>query len=216
MRMPFDGRVRLTSPYGKRELVGTSGQHQGIDLVALDDPTVLSPVAGVVAAAEWIVDKTNPNWMWGNHVILAGDDGRVYFFFHLAERSVERFDRITVGQPLGRMGNTGYSFGAHLHFEVRLGDAATPIDPTPLLGIENREGLCVVTEPADAAPGGDNPSDWAADATAWAKQNGIFLSDGDGNYRWTAPITREEVAVVLKRLDALLRAGDANERKETL
>ena len=44
---------------------------------------------------------------------------------------------------------------------------------------------------------GDNPSGWAEDATRWAKQQGIFNGDGQGNYGWQVPITREAVAVIL-------------------
>ena len=44
---------------------------------------------------------------------------------------------------------------------------------------------------------GDNPSKWAAEATEWAKKMGIFNGDGNGNYGWQQPITREAVAVIL-------------------
>ncbi len=44
---------------------------------------------------------------------------------------------------------------------------------------------------------GDNPSDWAREATEWAKANGIINGDGLGNYGWQQPITREAFAVIL-------------------
>ena len=44
---------------------------------------------------------------------------------------------------------------------------------------------------------GDKPSKWAAEATEWAKRMGIFNGDGEGNYGWQQPITREAVAVIL-------------------
>ena len=44
---------------------------------------------------------------------------------------------------------------------------------------------------------GDKPSDWAEDATSWAKAAGVFNGDGAGNYGWQQPITREAVAVIL-------------------
>lgn len=44
---------------------------------------------------------------------------------------------------------------------------------------------------------GDKPSKWAAEATEWAKKMGIFNGDGNGNYGWQQPITREAVAVIL-------------------
>ena len=46
---------------------------------------------------------------------------------------------------------------------------------------------------------GDQPSDWARDATRWAKENGIFAGDENGNFGWQQPITREALAVILQR-----------------
>ena len=46
---------------------------------------------------------------------------------------------------------------------------------------------------------GDRPSDWAAEATSWAKAQGIFTGDEAGNYGWQQPITREAVAEILYR-----------------
>ncbi len=48
------------------------------------------------------------------------------------------------------------------------------------------------------SPGtGDNPSEWAREATEWAKAHGIFNGDGKGNYDWQKPITREAVAQIM-------------------
>lgn len=44
---------------------------------------------------------------------------------------------------------------------------------------------------------GDVPSPWARTAAEWAKIQGIFNGDGQGNYGWQQPITREAVAVIL-------------------
>lgn len=44
---------------------------------------------------------------------------------------------------------------------------------------------------------GDAPSDWAREATEWAKQNGVFTGDSAGNFGWQQPITREAAAKLL-------------------
>ena len=44
---------------------------------------------------------------------------------------------------------------------------------------------------------GDAPSDWAREATEWAKQNGVFTVDSAGNFGWQQPITREAAAKLL-------------------
>ena len=51
---------------------------------------------------------------------------------------------------------------------------------------------------------GDQPSTWAKEATDWAKEKGIFAGDGEGNYGWQQPITREALAQVLQRLEQLI------------
>jgi hypothetical protein len=50
---------------------------------------------------------------------------------------------------------------------------------------------------AEAAGTGDNPTEWAKEATEWCKAQGIFNGDGQGNYDWQKPITREAVAQIM-------------------
>jgi N-acetylmuramoyl-L-alanine amidase CwlA len=48
---------------------------------------------------------------------------------------------------------------------------------------------------------GDNPATWAKEAAEWAKAQGIFGGDGNGNYGWQKPMTREQLAAVLYRME---------------
>ena len=50
---------------------------------------------------------------------------------------------------------------------------------------------------------GDHPSDCAAEAASWAKQMGLIQGDGEGNFGWQQPITREALAVMLRRFSQL-------------
>ena len=50
---------------------------------------------------------------------------------------------------------------------------------------------------------GDHPSDWAIEAADWAKQTGLAVGDGEGNFGWQQPITREALAVMLHRFSQL-------------
>lgn len=52
---------------------------------------------------------------------------------------------------------------------------------------------------------GDRPSAWAKDATDWAKATGVFNGDGNGNYGWQVPITREQLAQVLYNFTRMLK-----------
>ena len=50
---------------------------------------------------------------------------------------------------------------------------------------------------------GDYPSDWAREATQWAKQTGVFTGDSAGNFGWQQPVTREAVAKLLYEYDQM-------------
>ena len=72
---------------------------------------------------------------------MDGNDNRKYYYCHLAAGSlrVRAGQRVQAGTALGTMGNTGYSFGAHTHFEVR-NAYGTPIDPAGYAGVRNAVG----------------------------------------------------------------------------
>jgi murein DD-endopeptidase MepM/ murein hydrolase activator NlpD len=62
----------------------------------------------------------------------------MYVFMHLRQGSmlVSKGDHVAAGQQLAQVGNTGRSFGAHLHFEIWQGawyGGGKPIDPLPIL-----------------------------------------------------------------------------------
>ena len=142
MVIPFTtDRVKLTSGYGSRILDGKTDFHGGYDLVGVGSTDITAAVGGKVVASRMVTDKSNLTWQWGNYVCILGDDGRYYYYCHLASRAVNKGDTVKVGDKLGVMGNTGYSFGAHLHFEVREKDGKTTASPETILGIPNKVGV---------------------------------------------------------------------------
>jgi murein DD-endopeptidase MepM/ murein hydrolase activator NlpD len=118
---------------GARFGAGRPGHiHQGQDVVAAAGTPVVSPRAGVV---HWVAYQAAGA---GYYVVVSGDDGRDYVFMHFQEGStaVVKDQRVTAGQRLGSVGNTGASEGAHLHFEIWpdgwwASKASQPIDPLP-------------------------------------------------------------------------------------
>lgn len=48
----------------------------------------------------------------------------------------------------------------------------------------------------------EKPSPWAEEACRWAVEAGLFHGDGEGNYDWQSPVTREQLAAVLYRLNS--------------
>jgi len=119
------------------------GIHNGIDLLrdqsrdvvtgGRDDP-IYAAISGVVSVEKREDrntfhipgERNNP----GNTVRITSMDGSVYTrYLHLAEIHVSEGDTINAGTQIGIMGNTGFSDGMHLHFEVYVdGKAENPID----------------------------------------------------------------------------------------
>lgn len=137
MQLPYQGEVRVSSPFGWRMLCGKRVYHKGVDLVGTDK-TVRAVVGGVVGQSIIITDPKNRTSEWGNYVRVDGEDGRLYYYCHLAKRLVDCGAKVAVGDAIGIEGSTGKSTGSHLHFEVR--ENGSSIDPTKILGIKNTVG----------------------------------------------------------------------------
>ena len=141
MIIPFKtNSVRVTSPYGNRTLNGATDNHKGYDMVGVGSTEVIAAVGGTVATSQIITDKSNLTWQWGNYVCIKTDDGQYHYYCHLASRAVTKGQRVKAGDKIGVMGNTVYSFGAHLHFEARKSDGRTTVSPETVLGIPNKTG----------------------------------------------------------------------------
>lgn len=137
-RLPFDGSQRITSAYGYRILNGKKGWHNGFDFVGDADKRVRAIIGGVVKSSVIIAKATGDlTWQWGNYVKVLGTDGNYWFYCHMASRAVKVGDTVKAGDILGVMGNTGYSFGAHTHVEVR-NAANKTLNIAVVLGIENK------------------------------------------------------------------------------
>lgn len=117
------GEFKITSIYGYRQLAGVNAFHSGIDCVGISSKQVCAVAPGKVVVSQIVTDKTNATWEWGNYIAVAGDDGNVIYYCHMSERIAKVGQRVKVGDVLGIEGNTGYSFGSHLHLEVRKGNA---------------------------------------------------------------------------------------------
>lgn len=108
--------------------------HQGQDLAAAEGTPVVAPRGGTVKAVQYQAAGA------GHYVVVdgAGED-RDYVFMHLRSGSipVREGQEVRTGQLIGEVGNTGRSFGAHLHFEIWVGrgwfSGGRPIDPLALL-----------------------------------------------------------------------------------
>ena len=145
MIIPFDcDKVKVTSPYGNRTLNGKTQFHGGYDLVGVGSYEVTATVGGTVIQSRIITDKSNTTWQWGNYICIRDDKGLYHYYCHLKERYVQAGAKVKEGQKIGYMGNTGYSFGAHLHYEVR--DGSKTINPESVLDIPNKTGTYGISQ----------------------------------------------------------------------
>lgn len=116
--------------------------HRGLDLVGKD-----YTLDDIVSYADGTVNLvTNGygngqgqgvNWAYGNFVKIINDDGTVCLYAHMEYTSVKVGQRVSKGQVIGRMGNSGNSYGGHLHWEFwSCNDYYKNIDPSPYLSKE--------------------------------------------------------------------------------
>ncbi len=120
---PLAGAYPHTSPYGSRRTYEPNpavSAHEGEDFSAPAGTDVTAPAAGVVVLAE-------PLFVRGNAVVLDHGNGVFTGYWHMSELAVRQGERVEAGQLLGRVGSTGLSTGAHLHWELRVN--GVPVDP---------------------------------------------------------------------------------------
>ena len=104
---------RLTSGYGYRThpISGVKTFHNGIDIAAATG-------TGVYAYASGTVISVSQNNTLGKYIAIDHGNGLVTRYLHLSKFNVEKGDKVSTGDRIGSVGNTGYSTGPHLHFEV--------------------------------------------------------------------------------------------------
>ena len=124
MAWPIPGYTKITSNYGMRThpITGVYKLHTGVDVSA--------PIgANFVAANDGIVTKACYNAAYGNMVIIDHGGGISTLYAHGSEILVQVGQAVTRGEAVLKVGSTGYSTGAHAHFEVRInGEVTNPIE----------------------------------------------------------------------------------------
>ena len=124
MAWPVPGYTRITSEYGIRfhPILHIYKIHTGIDIGA---PTG----ANFVAASDGIVIKAGFNSAYGNMVVIDHGGGISTLYAHGSEILVQVGQSVKRGEPILKVGSTGYSTGPHAHFEVRIkGQAVQPLN----------------------------------------------------------------------------------------
>ncbi len=127
---PIPMRAPIAVPYGDR--FGPRGNrfHTGVDFPAATGTPVGAAAPGRVT---WAGDMAGG---WGIVVRIDHGSGLISMYAHLSRASVSIGTRVRTGQTVGAVGATGHAEGSHVHFEVRVRDAA--VDPLPCLALAAR------------------------------------------------------------------------------
>ncbi len=202
----------ITNPFGN--------SHGGVDLGWQTTQT-----DGILAHSEGIVkfcqtgqrnnQGSTGDASYGNCVKLIHPNGYCTLYAHLSEVNVDCGQTVAKGQQIGRMGNTGNSYGNHLHFEVR-NKQDIRIDPAPYIAVDlpglktEKEGQTltegeirsIVNDEIDLIDPiyntiEDIPNYWR-DAIAALVEDGIV--QGVGNGKLGLSHTEAKMAVIMKRM----------------
>lgn len=114
--MPVKGSFRYTSGFGPR----WGRMHNGSDFAAAHGSPIYSTADGVVTHAGWLSG-------YGRLIKIQHEFGIETRYAHLSRIRVEVGQRVSRGDRIGDMGNSGRSTGTHLHYEVR--HSGRPVNP---------------------------------------------------------------------------------------
>jgi murein DD-endopeptidase MepM/ murein hydrolase activator NlpD len=132
-RFPLKGNFTYGDPGSRFGAPRSGHQHQGQDVGAPEGTQIRAVRGGTVETVAYQAGGA------GNYIVIDGaGENKDYVYMHLQTGStrVREGQRVKTGEWIGAVGNTGASFGAHLHFEIWRGQwwgDGEPIDPFPAM-----------------------------------------------------------------------------------
>ncbi|SHJ12121.1 M23 family metallopeptidase [Wenxinia saemankumensis] len=114
--MPVRDSFRFTSGFGPR----WGRMHEGTDLAGPIGTPIYATADGVVIHAGWSSG-------YGRLIKIQHEFGIETRYAHLNQIRVQVGQRVSRGDRIGDMGNSGRSTGPHLHYEIRVG--GSPVNP---------------------------------------------------------------------------------------
>ncbi|MGI6877810.1 peptidoglycan DD-metalloendopeptidase family protein [Microbacterium sp. gxy059] len=128
---PIDGAYNPLPPgsYNVTRSVYSGGGHDGTDMAAPEGTPIYAVKGGTVMVS------SDGHFGWGVTVSIDHGDGTQTLYGHMVygSRLVQAGETVEAGQQIGQVGNTGRSFGSHLHIELRINGAI--VDPLNYLPI---------------------------------------------------------------------------------
>lgn len=138
--------LKINSNFGPRILNGEPGTHKGLDIAggAEGKGNIIAAADGevVIANTGCVAGPKNCGGGFGNFVKLLHTDGTETIYAHMYSLAVNKGDKVKQGQVLGKVGNTGHSYGAHLHFQVMIN--GTPVDPINYISLTEPRPVCAL------------------------------------------------------------------------
>lgn len=117
----YDGRIFVWPVPDYREVTRWMGAgHTGTDIAASYGVPVIAAADGVVKTLyHWngVVTQGDYN-SYGNYVVIDHENGYRTLYGHMTYFIVGQGEHVEQGQVIGYVGETGYAFGAHLHYEM--------------------------------------------------------------------------------------------------
>lgn len=187
----------ITSPYGRRDNpLGTGGDaddalnfHRGVDLAGVPEGT---PFYAAASGTVKSVDYGGPDG--GNGIIISGDDGVEYWYWHAATGTskVRQGQHVEAGTELAGAGQTGLASGVHLHFEIHVNGQHT--DPVPFM----KERGITLGQGGDQSGGGQH-KDGGGDKKEQKKQENQSVetvSANGGRITWSPEQMKNAATIV--------------------
>lgn len=112
----------VSSTFGYRTF--DNAFHKGVDFAAGEGTPYYAADSGTVM---YVTSDGGYNGGAGNWIVISHGNGIVTKYMHSSAVYVSAGQQVERGQNIGAVGNTGNSFGAHLHFQVEVG--GTAVDP---------------------------------------------------------------------------------------
>lgn len=124
------GNPIITSAFGQAR---DNGPHKGTDYAVPEGTSVASAADGEVIES---TRSNHPSGGYGEYIKVLHNNGITTLYAHLSKRGVAVGTKVKAGQEIGKSGNTGFSTGPHLHFEVidKSGNRRPPSEIGVLIG----------------------------------------------------------------------------------
>jgi murein DD-endopeptidase MepM/ murein hydrolase activator NlpD len=117
---PVSGRITSGFGYRRHPIFGTLKRHTGLDISRPSGTPIAAADGGKVVFSGWYGG-------YGKAVVIVHKNGLSTLYGHMSRINVGSGSFVNKGQTIGAVGSTGYSTGAHLHFEVRVN--GRPVNP---------------------------------------------------------------------------------------